>query len=131
MRNGVEEQIQFDNIVVGDIIKIKAGMNVPVDGIIIRSSGVSVNESAMTGESDELKKESVEFCKHRQEEKDAEYAYHKDPKRNPHDVPSPVLLSGTQIATGEGWFIVIMVGKHSCVGKILGKLEQKIETTPL
>lgn len=98
-------------------------MNVPVDGIIIRSSGVSVNESAMTGESDELKKESVEFCKHRQEEKDAEYAYHKDPKRNPHDVPSPVLLSGTQIATGEGWFIVIMVGKHSCVGKILGKLE--------
>lgn len=95
MRNGIEEQIQFDNIVVGDIIKIKAGMNIPVDGIIIQSSGVSVNESAMTGESDELKKEAVEMCKHRLEEKDAEYAYHKDPKRNPHDVPSPVLLSGT------------------------------------
>jgi len=40
MRNGVEEQIQFDNIVVGDIIKIKAGMNIPVDGVIISSSGV-------------------------------------------------------------------------------------------
>jgi len=106
-------------------------MNVPVDGVLIKSSGVSVNESAMTGESDELKKESVEICLHRQEEKDAEYAYHKDPKRNPHDLPSPVLLSGTQIATGEGWFIVIMVGKFSCVGKILGKLEQRIETTPL
>jgi len=65
--------------VVGDIIKIKAGMNIPVDGVIIRSSGVSVNESAMTGESDELKKESLEHCKLRQEEKDSEYAYHKDP----------------------------------------------------
>ena len=43
---------------VGDVLKIKAGMNIPVDGIIIRSSGVQSNESAMTGESDELKKES-------------------------------------------------------------------------
>lgn len=54
-------------------------MDIPVDGIIIKSSGVSVTEAAMTGESDELKKESLEHCKHRQEEKDAEYAYHKDP----------------------------------------------------
>jgi magnesium-transporting ATPase (P-type) len=117
--------------VVGDIVKIKAGMNIPVDGIIISSSGVQANEAAMTGEPDELKKESPENCRLRKEEKDAEYAYHKDPQRNHHDVPSPVLLSGTQIATGEGWFIVIMVGKHSCVGKIMGKLEQRVETTPL
>jgi magnesium-transporting ATPase (P-type) len=41
------------------------------------------------------------------------------------------MLSGTQVCTGEGWFVVIVVGKYSCVGKILGKLEQKIETTPL
>ena len=70
-------------------------MNIPVDGVIYRSSGVSCNESAMTGESDELKKDTLENCKHRQEEKDAEYEYHKDPKRNPHDIPSPILLSGT------------------------------------
>jgi len=112
-------------------VKIKAGMNIPVDGIIIQSSGVQANESAMTGEPDELKKEALEICKLRKEEKDAEYAYHKDPKRSPHDVPTPILLSGTQIATGEGWFVVIVIGKYSCVGKIMGKLEQRIETTPL
>jgi hypothetical protein len=49
----------------------------------------------MTGESDELKKDTLENCRIRQDEKDAEYAYQKDPKKNPHDVPSPVLLSGT------------------------------------
>ena len=38
-------------------------MNIPVDGVIIKSSGVTVNESAMTGEPDELKKESFEVCK--------------------------------------------------------------------
>lgn len=106
-------------------------MNIPVDGIIIRSSGVQCNESAMTGESDELKKDSLENCKLRQEEKDAEYEYLKSNNKNSHDLPSPVLLSGTQIATGEGWFICIMVGKNSCVGKIMDKLEQRIETTPL
>jgi Ca2+ transporting ATPase len=55
----------------------------------------------------------------------------KSDNKNPHDLPSPVVLSGTQIATGEGWFVCIVVGKYSCVGKIMGKLEQSIETTPL
>lgn len=79
----------------GDILKIRAGMNIPVDGIIIRSSGVTSNEAAMTGESDELKKDSLENCKKAKEEKDAEYAYLKQTQKNPHDIPSPVLLSGT------------------------------------
>ena len=38
-------------------------MNIPVDGIIIKASGVACNESAMTGESDELKKEGLDVCK--------------------------------------------------------------------
>lgn len=86
-------------------------MNIPVDGVIVKGSGVQCNESAMTGESDELKKESLENCHLRREEKESEFAYQKSPKRNPHDLPSPVLLSGTQIATGEGWFLVVVVGK--------------------
>jgi P-type E1-E2 ATPase len=45
--------------VVGDVLKIQAGMDVPVDGIAIMASGVLANESAMTGESDELKKETL------------------------------------------------------------------------
>ena len=131
LRSGQEEPVHYDNIAVGDIVKIKGGMNIPVDGILIHGSGVTVTEAAMTGESDELKKETLETCKHRREEKDAEFAYTKDPKRSNHDIPSPLMLSGTQIVTGEGWFVVVMVGKHSCVGKILGKLNQQIETTPL
>ena len=116
---------------VGDVVKIKAGMNIPVDGIVLKASGIQCNEAAMTGESDDLKKDTLEACKLRQEEKDAENAYHKNPKTTPHDIPTPVLLSGTQFATGEGWFLVIVVGKHSCVGKIMSKLEQRVETTPL
>ncbi len=49
-------------ILVGDVLKIKAGMNIPVDGLIIRSSGVCTNESAMTGELEEMKKEALNVC---------------------------------------------------------------------
>ncbi|MFS8159920.1 MAG: hypothetical protein ACMG6E_06865 [Candidatus Roizmanbacteria bacterium] len=63
IRQGVEEKIHFNSIQVGDIMRIRGGMNIPVDGVMVRSSGVTANESAMTGEPDELKKENVESCK--------------------------------------------------------------------
>lgn len=85
----------------------------------------------MTGESDELKKDSIEECKKRLEEKDAEFAFYKNAQKNSHDIPSPILISGTQISTGEGVFVCIVLGKNSCVGKIMSKLVSKIETTPL
>lgn len=45
---------------------------------------------------------------------------------------SPVLMSGTQIATGEGLFVCLAVGKNSCDGQIKAKLEQNSdEMTPL
>ena len=83
----------------------------------------------MTGESDELKKEPLEHCLHKRQEKLAELG---DKKGHAHDVTTPVLLSGTQIATGEGWFMAVVVGKYSCNGKIQAKLEQNSdEMTPL
>jgi len=39
-----------------------------------------------------------------------------------HTIPSPVLLSGTEIMTGEGKYVVLVVGKYSCSGKIKEKL---------
>lgn len=87
----------------------------------------------MTGESIELKKESLEMCEQRLEEKLEEEKFSKagEHGRTNHDLPSPVLLSGTQIQTGEGFFMVIVVGRNSCVGKIMSKLATKIEQTPL
>ena len=49
--------IHHNFIQVGDVLKIKAGMNIPVDGVMIRSSGVQTKESAMTGEIEEMKKD--------------------------------------------------------------------------
>jgi len=44
-------------------------MDVPVDGLIVKASGIMSNESAMTGESDELKKEALDACLAKLQEK--------------------------------------------------------------
>lgn len=40
-------------------------------------------------------------------------------------------MSGTQIQTGEGWFLVIVVGEMTCEGQILAGIKSTSETTPL
>lgn len=62
MRDSKEIKTHRNNIVVGDIIKIETGMNIPVDGVVLEGNGVMADESAMTGESDHLPKESLEKC---------------------------------------------------------------------
>jgi len=71
-RDGKEEKMHKDNIKVGDIIKIQNGMDIPVDGIVLESSGVLSDESSLTGESDHLPKESLEKCFLRRREHEAE-----------------------------------------------------------
>jgi Ca2+ transporting ATPase len=132
MRGGEEVEINVDDIKVGDLISIKTGMSIPADCILVQGTGVTTDESAMTGESIELKKEVLDQCEVRLEEKLEEEKFHGGQEtRTNHDIPSPILLSGTQIETGEGWLMMIVVGRNSCVGKIFAKLSQEIEATPL
>lgn len=126
LRNGKQIPINFGDIKVGDLIQIKPGMNIPCDSILVNGTGVQTDESAMTGESIELKKENLQMCLFRLQEFEEEGG-----ERTPHEIPSPIMLSGTQIQTGEGWFMIIVVGKNSCVGKIMAKLDQEVEMTPL
>jgi Ca2+ transporting ATPase len=127
-REGKVEEIHKNYIRVGDIIMIENGMNIPVDGVILEATGVMCDESAMTGESDHLPKDTVDKCLFRQREHEQDKGFSK----TPHDVPSPVLLSGTQIQTGEGWFLVVVVGEMTCEGQIMASLEDKPnEETPL
>ena len=107
-------------------------MNIPVDGIILKCSGVMCGEAAMTGESDEMKKESLENCIIRKQEKEQENQFRQNPHAHSnHDLPSPIMLSGTQVSTGEGCVVSVVVCKDSCAGKRLDKLEQNVDATPL
>lgn len=50
IRNGIEQEVSIDDVVIDDEIIVKTGESIPVDGVLIEGSG-SVDESALTGES--------------------------------------------------------------------------------
>ena len=50
VRNGIEEEVPIEQVRVGDILVVKAGERVPVDGVVLEGSA-AVDESAITGES--------------------------------------------------------------------------------
>jgi magnesium-transporting ATPase (P-type) len=119
---------------VGDIILLMQGMDIPVDGIVLDCNQLNLDESAMTGESDERRKEPYDECMQRREDKIP--LVNKDsqtysPVKEAHALPSPILLSGTNVAGGDGRFLCIVVGDSSALGMILKQTKRKPHTTPL
>ena len=108
------DNLSMGDVVVGDIILLKMGLEVPGDGIIIQGYSVSLDESSMTGETKPMVKECLQKCLDKKielEKKGIEHLSH-------HSIPTPVVLSGTKVLTGTGSMVVINVGKNSAIGKI-------------
>jgi len=125
----MEKPIHNSKVVCGDIVKIEEGMNIPCDGIILKATEVKCDESAMTGETDMIKKNTIAQCLSTKNSTRMDY----EDKGAANRIPSPILLSGTKIVNGEGIFICIVVGKDSCSGKIRISLltNNEEEVTPL
>jgi len=123
-RDGSKYNIADEDILVGDKCKIDLGMIIPADGILISSSNLRVDESSLTGESDLMRKETLENC-----------IKNKD-KYNDKKLPSPIVFSGTIVKEGSGWMMVLAVGKNSAAGKIRehvmqNKNDEESNQTPL
>jgi magnesium-transporting ATPase (P-type) len=93
---------------------VEYGMSIPVDGLCFQAIQLTCDESAMTGESVELKKEILSVCKSRYQELAAEQtknvASNEKDKERRNILPSPIMQSGTSVAGGEGKMVTLMVG---------------------
>lgn len=114
-RNGVWNEIDTSELVVGDIISLDAGDKVPADARILEAVSLKVDESVLTGESLSVEKfdEVLTGNKLIQDQ-------------------SNILFSGTSIVNGRAEAVVIFTGMDTELGKIAGALDKKEETlTPL
>ncbi len=116
IREGRVEEIPTTDVVVGDLIIISAGVRIPADARLIESSGLSVNEASLTGESLPARKDSKAVVK--ENTSLAERAN--------------CIFSGTTVFDGEGKAVVLAVGEQSEFGRIAKEVQaaQK-ERTPL
>ncbi|CAK74066.1 unnamed protein product (macronuclear) [Paramecium tetraurelia] len=112
-RGGSVITISNKDIVVGDVLLFQLGDIFNVDGLYLSGSEVKIDESAMTGESDEMLKASLDVCL-------------KDQKGK-----SPFLMSGTKVNEGTGVMLVLQVGEKTVQNEMKRLGESDSTPTPL
>ena len=116
MRDGVSIEIRSSDLVVGDILTITSGMELPVDGFVIRSEDLMCDESSFTGELDLMAKASLQKCLAVRNKIKKQGRMNCAPIN---EIPSPVLVSGSMITFGSGIMLVGCVGKATAKNRIL------------
>jgi len=105
IRKGRRQQVSIYEVVVGDIICLKIGDQVPADGLFIDGHSLQIDESSITGESDHVGIDQAQ---------------------------NPFLISGTKVADGYGQMIVLSVGMNTAWGEMMSSVNRNTdEQTPL
>eukprot|EP00667_Euglena_gracilis_P001044 EG_transcript_1044 len=99
IRDGKEMQVAAEELVVGDVVEVCGGERVPADLVVVLSSGLKVNNSSLTGESEPLSRTAV--CTHQSvmETKN-------------------VMFCGTFVFEGSGRGVVFQVGDNTVIGQV-------------
>lgn len=110
-RNGKVKEIPRHDVVVGDVVLVEVGDEVPADGELIVCNDLQINESTLTGEP--VTEKSLEGG--------GDGAY-----------PRNVILRSTMVMNGRGEFVVTAVGDATEIGMVAKKsTEQTSVETPL
>ncbi len=104
LRDGAVKEIHIEDIVVGDIVFLSAGERVPADGLLV-SGELSIDESAITGESSEVKKTA--------------------------DSVENRIFRGSVICVGQATMRVTAVGDNTLYGGAAGELAAETRESPL
>ena len=114
VRNGRVQEIPRKDIVVGDIVILETGEEIPADGELLEAISLQVNESNLTGEP-VINKTIVEA----DFDEEATYA-------------SNLVMRGTTVVDGHGTMRVLHVGDATEIGKVARQsTEDNLEPTPL
>ncbi|KAA8535833.1 hypothetical protein F0562_030847 [Nyssa sinensis] len=104
VRGGRRLGVLIFDLVVGDVVPLKSGDQVPADGILISGHSLAIDESSMTGESKIVHK----------------------------DLKAPFLMSGCKVGEGYGTMLVTSVGINTEWGLLMASIsEDNVEETPL
>lgn len=112
IRDGITTEIPRKDVVVGDIVILVTGCEVPADGELLESTSLNIDESTLTGEPICLKTTKKEDF---------------DPNAT---FPSNHAMRGTKVMEGHGIMRVFAVGDHTENGKVFtaAKIDNSIKT---
>ncbi|MDP2929986.1 MAG: HAD-IC family P-type ATPase, partial [bacterium] len=115
-RDGNEKEIDSEELVIGDVVLLKAGDKVPADGRIIESKGLKINEASLTGESQTVEKKTDDII----------------PESAPLPERTNMVFMGTITEEGRATIMVVATGINTQIGEIVSLLKKtKERKTPL
>lgn len=115
-REGKQREIPAEELVVGDIVCLDAGRQIPADLRLLETAGLKVEESALTGESLPIQKEASFLAR----------------TEIPVGDRKNMAFMSTSVSGGRGCGVVIATGMQTEIGKIAAMInETKQEITPL
>ncbi|MBZ4420227.1 cation-transporting P-type ATPase [Myxococcus sp. RHSTA-1-4] len=109
LRDGREQEVPADEVVVGDLARVEAGEHFPADGIIVRGEGLQAEESSLTGESLPVRKRPLARL---------------PPGDEPAVEGAHWGLAGTRLLTGTAWVRIVFTGQHTLYGSIVRSATQ-------
>lgn len=95
-RNGQVVSVALEGVVLDDLLVLRPGDQVPADARVVESTGLALDESMLTGESDPVFKDD-----------------------------GAVLLSGSHVTSGTGFAVVTAVGADSYAGKLTSEIRKR------
>ena len=110
LRDGSEQEIPIDEIVVGDVVKLSAGDMIPADVVLLDSRDFFVQQSGLTGESDAVEK----VCLSKAESQNLDSLLESE----------SLAFMGTNVISGRATALVLVVGDET----MMGAIEQTINT---
>ena len=110
IREGVEQELPIDEIVVGDIIKLSAGDMIPADVLLLESRDFFVQQSGLTGESDAVEK----VCLAKADGQNFDSLLETE----------SLAFMGTNVISGRATALVLVVGDET----MMGAIEQTLNT---
>ena len=132
-RNGKVTEIPRRNIVVGDVILIEIGDEVPADAELLSAVNLQIDESALTGEPlttkealNDTESKDIKQCHFCDTEKPESAVSHES------TYPRNLILRSTMVMNGHGEAVVIRVGDNTEIGKVTILSNENTHTqTPL
>ena len=110
IRDGLEQELPIDDLVVGDLVKLSAGDMIPADVILFESRDFFVQQSGLTGESDAVEKLALNKATNQNVESLLE--------------AESLAFMGTNVISGSAIAMVLAVGDDT----MMGAIEQTLNT---
>ena len=116
IRDGVQQEIPIEELVVGDVIKLSAGDMLPADALLLETRDFFIQQSSLTGESESVEKKAM-------------WTPSEEETQKPVLESERFVFMGSNVVSGSALAVILVTGNDTMIGRIEKTLNNFDEPT--